>query len=70
MRAITSVPPPGGYGTMKVIGFVGQANAEPIQNETMRNSRRRMKPILTHVPKMRHKLRHESSQEVLELHQG
>jgi hypothetical protein len=27
MRAMTSVPPPGGYGTMKVTGLVGQAQA-------------------------------------------
>ena len=28
MRAMTSVPPPGGYGTMKRTGFAGQSCAD------------------------------------------
>src|SRR3982074_958617 len=41
MRAMTSVPPPGGYGTMKVMGLAGHcaeagdaasASARPIKN--------------------------------------
>src|SRR5687767_4168726 len=39
MRAMTSVPPPGGYGTMKRTGFAGQSSARAARAAHMPSTR-------------------------------